>query len=201
MASVFRRIRLRMQSVKSDLLLFPFPWLLTSLERVGFNSDYLLGFMSDPDMYDCFCLCLITRVIGCLSCFLALPIQISACLDALYWVRNIPRTPSRLTLICSLQPAKRKQPISFLIRAWRITEQTQPRVRREGTGSPMHRRSCLSSIPILLAVGHLRLLVSSCSIEKTESVDENYCLWCKRTQLPCTFGLWSGRLLFSLHDW
>ena len=104
-------------------------------------------------------------------------------------VRNIPRTASRLTLICSLQPTKREQPISFLIRAWRITEQTQPSVRSEGTGSPMHRRSCLCSIPILLAVGHLRLLVSSCSIEKTESVDENYCLWCKRTQFPRTFGL------------
>ena len=37
----------------------------------------------------------------------------------------------------------------------------------------MHRRSCRCFIPDLLKVGHLRLLVSPCSIDKTESVDEN----------------------------
>ena len=181
---------------------FFFFFLITHIYWAGWIQfwcfHYLLGSMSDPDMYDCFCLCPITRFIGCLSCFWALPMWISACLDALYWSWTYCARLLVWPWFIHYMLAKREQPTSFLIRAWRITEQTQPSVQSEGKGNPMHRRSCLYSIPILLTVGHLRLLVSSCSIKKTESVDENHCLWCKQIRFPRTFGLFEWETIILL---
>ena len=159
-----------------------FDFLITHIYSAGWIQfwwfPYLLGSMSHPNTYDCFCLCPITRIIGYLSCFLLSPFEVSACLYALYWLWTYCAQFLVWPCFVHYMSAKSEQPVSFLIRAWCITEQTQPSVQGGRKGNPMHCRSCLCAVPILLTVGHLRLLVSPCSIEKTEGVDENYCLWC-----------------------
>ena len=191
MASVFRRIRLRMQSVKSDLLLpffFDYSHPLSRLDSIlviplptwfHVRSWYVWLLLSLP-YNPCY------RLPIMLFCSSHVNLSLPRCV---LLVISILRMASRLTLICSLHASQKTAayilPDSCLTHYWT----NQPSVQSEGKGNPMHCRSCLCSVPILLLVGHLWLLVSSCSIEKTESVDENHCLWCKQTQFPQTFGL------------